>query len=537
MAVMEKSFKDHRVFFLILIFCMLMIYLPACAVMGLQQNALITAVRDGDVAKAEAVLEKDPDVNNVTKDQRFALMAAASNGYPEIAGLLVEKGADVNLANEDGMTALMAAAANGHESVARFLIEHGADLSKKNKRGFSALHFAVDGGSAGLVQLFVENGSVINVSGEQDVPPLFIAVEKGHKEAAEILMENGAELNVTNPDGSAPLHAAAKRANYELVKLLVEAGADIYAKNGQGADALLVAAGSDYYRIVENLYDRIGDSVDSKKPKDLAGELEQRYNLYNLLRELEGISPEYSSSDTIKDYYRAVDNSTLAIEISGDKFQSMTEKLRQDYLDIANLLLDAGVNVDTSDRRGQTVIMKLCKQKGCVLEEFEEKSIELAPDVASRLNSACGVAERIHAELMVLFMKKGADVAARDENAQTALMHACENENFQYAKFLIRHGADVNKANSDGWTPLIYAVANEDFEMASLLIEKGANVNARNSFGETALLKAVHRNNVEIVELLMKNGADPDIENFHHSSPRNVAKEYGYSKILKLLRL
>ncbi len=517
---------------------LVVVVVSGCA--ALQGNGLISAAGEGDAAEAQAALEKSVDVNRVDKEQRFALLEAASNGHPEVVELLVENGADVDLSNRAGMTALMASASSGHESIVRYLIAQDADVSLKNQRGFTALHFAVDQGDINVIEALVEKGAPVNVSGKKEVPPLFLAVERANKAAAELFIENGAELDAKNPDGNTPLHAAAKKASPELVQLLLDAGAPVSAKNDNGADALLVAAGSNYFTIVENLYKRVADSVDgdfaqyqADVDEDGAG---QRYNLYDILQALEGIRPGYSSDTDIKEFHSALANSPLTLVVSEETFQSRIAGLRKDYLETARLLLEAGLPVNTSDRRGETVLMKLCKQKDCVAEEFEKKSIQLAPDVAARLSSACENAGIIHAELMVLFIKKGADVAARDENAQTALMHACENENLQYAKFLIRHGADVNKANYEGWTPLIYAAANEDFEMVKLLLDAGAAVNAANSFGETALLKVAHRNNPEIAELLVKNGADPDIENSHSNSPRSIAREYEYSEILKIFR-
>lgn len=511
--------------------------LSGCA--ALQGNGLISAAGEGDAAKAQAALEKSVDVNRVDKDQRFALLEAASNGHLEIVELLVKNGADVDLSNRSGMTALMAAAANGHESVVRHLIARDADVSLKNQRGFTALHYAVDQGDINIIRALVESGGLVNVSGEKEVPPLFLAVERANKAAAELLIEKGADLDATNPDGNTPLHGAAKKASPELVQLLIDAGAPVSAKNDNGADALLVAAGSSYFTIVENLYKRIAESLDMDLGQYSADEEEddgRRYSLYEILQALESIRPGYSSDTDMQDFHSALANSPLSLVVSEETFQSTIAGLRKDYLETARLLLEAGLPVNTSDRRGETVLMKLCKQKDCVTAEFEKKSIELAPDVAARLNSACENAGIIHAKLMVLFTKKGADVAARDENEQTALMHACENENLQYAKFLIRYGADVNKANYEGWTPLIYAAANEDFEMVKLLLDAGAAVNAANSFGETALLKVAHRNNPKIAELLVKNGADPDIENAHSNSPRSIAREYGYSEILEIFR-
>lgn len=71
-----------------------------------------------------------------------ALWTAVNNGNYDIAELLIILGADVNTANQDNMTPLMAASQNGYILNVEQLLRNGADISVKNNQDKTALDLA-----------------------------------------------------------------------------------------------------------------------------------------------------------------------------------------------------------------------------------------------------------------------------------------------------------------------------------------------------------------------------------------------------------
>ena len=61
-----------------------------------------------------------------------ALWTAVNNGNYDIAEFLIILGADVNTANQDNMTPLMAASQNGYILNVEQLLQNGADINAKN---------------------------------------------------------------------------------------------------------------------------------------------------------------------------------------------------------------------------------------------------------------------------------------------------------------------------------------------------------------------------------------------------------------------
>ena len=99
------------------------------------------------------------------------------------------------------------------------------------------------------------------------------------------------------------------------------------------------------------------------------------------------------------------------------------------------------------------------------------------------------------------------DVNTKDENGNTALMHAAASSKVIIAKLLLGAGADVHKKNKERNTALIIAVWHGQVNMVEALINAGADVNVKNRNGNTALMLATANERKEIVRLLAAAGA------------------------------
>lgn len=92
------------------------------------------------------------------------------------------------------------------------------------------------------------------------------------------------------------------------------------------------------------------------------------------------------------------------------------------HIQIANILIENGADVNISDNTGETALM-----------------------VASANDNL---------ETIKLLIQHGADVNTKDIDGETALMVASQNGHIATINFLVENGADVNAKDSDGWTAL-----------------------------------------------------------------------------------
>jgi ankyrin repeat protein len=79
----------------------------------------------------------------------------------------------------------------------------------------------------------------------------------------------------------------------------------------------------------------------------------------------------------------------------------------------------------------------------------------------------------------------GANINARDDYGDNALIIAAELARVEVLKELISAGARIDAANSVGQTAL-FGAARNSVEAVNLLLTSGADVNARDEDGQTA---------------------------------------------------
>ncbi|HBE79237.1 MAG TPA: hypothetical protein DDW65_15915 [Firmicutes bacterium] len=143
---------------LVLIIAML-IFVAGCS--G-NEKAMFDAVKKGDTAKVESLLDKGVSPDLKLEDGRSILMLAAYLGHSDIAELLIDKGADVNVKDKDGKTALMYTAETGNIEMARLLLEKGADLNAVDNTGKTALQIAQENYQSTMVEFLSNWGKAVS---------------------------------------------------------------------------------------------------------------------------------------------------------------------------------------------------------------------------------------------------------------------------------------------------------------------------------------------------------------------------------------
>jgi hypothetical protein len=104
-------------------------------------------------------------------------------------------------------------------------------------------------------------------------------------------------------------------------------------------------------------------------------------------------------------------------------------------------------------------------------------------------------------------VREGANVNARDERGQTALLLAAREGQAGVVKALLRAGADLDATTASGLTPLIAAAAKGRTDVARLLIEARADPDVRHRELGTALDAAQRYGHRDIVQMLRQSGA------------------------------
>lgn len=186
---------------------------------------------------------------------------------------------------------------------------------------------------------------------------------------------------------------------------------------------------------------------------------------------------------------------------SAGVYDDMIIALKSDDTGAAIALLNRGVDVNTVDIEGNTLVM-----------------------LAVRENNP---------ELLENLILRRARLNVRNRNGDTALRMAAFTGKMPFVKRLVEAGAEVNMY---GWSPLSYAAFNGHADIAEFLLKHGAELNATTENGSTALLVATRNGHGPVVELLLKHAADPNIETQNNETALDWAEKTSNTDIANLLR-
>lgn len=164
-------------------------------------------------------------------------------------------------------------------------------------------------------------------------------------------------------------------------------------------------------------------------------------------------------------------------------------------------LLQRGMDVNTSDREGNTLLM-----------------------IAARTANL---------ELMSFLVANRAAVNQRNRFGDTAVLLAAVKGSIAGVEFLHKNGAQLEPG---GWTALHYSVFSESLELLEWLLKAGVKLDTRAPNGQTALMLAAKQGKLAQVRLLIDADADMDIQDFDGNSALTLAKAAGHLEVVSYLK-
>jgi ankyrin repeat protein len=181
-----------------------------------------------------------------------------------------------------------------------------------------------------------------------------------------------------------------------------------------------------------------------------------------------------------------------------------------------------------------STMSSLCKPAVLIMLSLILFSCSKSADKIQLNNSLISVVSRGDDTAARDFLKKGADVNARDDNGCTPVARAAVGGYLSVVRLLLESGADVNTPCNHGPNALSLAAARGQEAVVLLLIEKGADVNRRGQQGSYPISGAIEAGHAGIVRALIDYGAEVNVRYSYHA-PLIHAAERGHAEIVKML--
>ena len=144
-----------------------------------------------------------------------------------------------------------------------------------------------------------------------------------------------------------------------------------------------------------------------------------------------------------------------------------------------------------------------------------------------------GVNRMLGTALVLACILAHASAIAGEPSINQELLWAAETGSLEQVKTLLSKGANINAKNEKGQTALMVAAWRKRLEIVRCLIDNGADVNATNQYGGTALMDAAMTGHLEVVKPLIDRGVD-----LHAKTQRGgtvLMQAASHLKVLKFL--
>ena len=209
-----------------------------------------------------------------------------------------------------------------------------------------------------------------------------------------------------------------------------------------------------------------------------------------------------------------LENNNTALMVDENGQTSLYAACIGNQVEIIELLIDSGCNVNHQDNEGKTVLHIA----------FDNHAPDLAQTLITRLKANTEIRDKqnwtpLHTaidrgystysqQLLANFLQKDAST----EVSWIQLHAACLEENKHNVQLLLDANTNVNHANSAGYAPLHITVAKCNVDLVTLLLDQSVDVNSVTIDGKTPLHIAAEKGHDTIIQKLLISKADPSLK-------------------------
>ena len=208
-------------------------------------------------------------------------------------------------------------------------------------------------------------------------------------------------------------------------------------------------------------------------------------------------------------------------------------------VELVKHLISKGCNVTDKDNDGETVLHKACNEG---YKELVQYLVVSYPDILT-IRDKWGQSPFLvsgysgSVELVKYLISKGCDVMYKDNDGETILYKACDENKLELVKYLVEKCPELlTMRDEDGQSPILVAGKSGSVELVKYLIAKQCDVLDQDDNGLSVLHYACKVGNTEVVQYIVENYQDVlTIRNKELLSPFIVAGFSGSVELIKYL--
>ena len=548
---------------------------------------IFEAVQSKDLDKLKELLEtvEKERIADVINGNNFGdippLHLACMWGLDDITKLLVKNKADINKEHQNH-TPLTYAIQHGNPEKVKLLLENGASLDHTASNVWVPLVFACQEGNAKIVQLLIDFGSNINGPyclhfGNDKSYTTLQCTASYYSNGAKVikcLNENGCDVNQLSKDGLTLLMLACKSGHVESIQMLITLGANVNqrSKNGESAIHLSCHRSDNEFKKLKCLMSN-GADIDlvDKAEKTILMHACDQWASYprNIIEQLLSYNPNINTQDckgntafmyamgipiyTLKDKFDLFLAKGADINLSNNLGETLLIKVsKQKAPEVLEILLKNQAKVNLVDNEGNSALMYAVNARHLITSQLLIKfhadlnvqnndgksALMVASEGADSLNYSSPAGELFlicQKEMISELLVNGADANKEDKIGRTSLMILAKYGSKESMKILYRHVDDINRGSHFGQTALMFACSTGNEEAAEFLLEENADVNKADNAGMTALMEAVTVNDIDCVQILVNKNADMNYHNNKGNTALMIACKKNHIEIVEFL--
>jgi ankyrin repeat protein len=321
-------------------------------------------------------------------------------------------------------------------------------------------------------------------------------VQKGNLVAVQAALDKGMSANDQSIYGMTPTMIAAQEGHLDILKLLISKGADVNAYHHLGQCTAL------------------GFAAEEFRPEVVSVLLKAGAKLL--------LSEKITKNPMVKAVSRLPKD---AVE-------------RERQLQVLQMLLDAGGDVNSVDHKGRTPLVMAAGANNAEIVELLLKN-KSDPDIKDQVgNTALHVAAHKghHSVIRILLLQGKADPHIMNNMGRTPLQVAVQREQIGAVKMILNNVPNSPAKEADAKVALMLAAESGHSPSISALLVSGLSVNTKDENGNTPLMLASKNGHIQVVVALLREGADVNELNNRKETARMLAMVNEHEVIEQLLQ-